>query len=147
MIFSLKLCNFYLDAQKNIKLGDFGFACQLSHEGELKRQTCGTPNYIAPQAVSGFGYSFSSDVWAVGVILFRLKFRQCPFESRSVKQTLEKVKTCQYVFPKGEKISSDLKDLIQKIFVINYDERLTLDQILAHPFLYEEQNLLTRPKS
>ena len=30
-LFSLKLCNFYLDSDKNIKLGDFGFACQLSH--------------------------------------------------------------------------------------------------------------------
>jgi serine/threonine protein kinase len=44
------------------------------------------------------------------------------------------VKTCQYSFPKGEKISAGLKDLIEKIFVINYDDRLTLEQIMAHPF-------------
>jgi serine/threonine protein kinase len=97
----LKLCNFYLDSDKNVKLGDFGFACQLSHPGELKRETCGTPNYIAPEAVSGFGYSFSSDVWAIGVILYRLKFKLCPFEAKTVRLTLEKVKTCQYYFPKG----------------------------------------------
>lgn len=29
-LFSLKLCNFYLDANDNVKLGDFGFACQLA---------------------------------------------------------------------------------------------------------------------
>ena len=44
----MKLCNFYLDENGNIKLGDFGFACQLNHLNELKRETCGTPNYIAP---------------------------------------------------------------------------------------------------
>ena len=47
---------------------------------DRKRETCGTPNYIAPEAISGFGYSFSSDVWAIGVILFRLKYGECPFE-------------------------------------------------------------------
>lgn len=44
----LKMCNFYLDENDHIKLGDFGFACQLNHSTELKRETCGTPNYIAP---------------------------------------------------------------------------------------------------
>lgn len=76
----LKLCNFYLDQEDNVKLGDFGFACQLASEYDKKRETCGTPNYIAPEAISGFGYSFSSDVWAIGVILYRLKYGCCPFE-------------------------------------------------------------------
>jgi serine/threonine protein kinase len=80
LLFSLKLCNFYLDVNNNVKLGDFGFACQLASEYDKKRETCGTPNYIAPEAISGFGYSFSSDVWAIGVILFRLKYGCCPFE-------------------------------------------------------------------
>jgi hypothetical protein len=31
IIFSLKLCNFYIDEHNNIKLGDFGFACLLSN--------------------------------------------------------------------------------------------------------------------
>jgi MAP/microtubule affinity-regulating kinase/calcium-dependent protein kinase len=45
---SLKLCNFYLDENNNVKLGDFGFACQLANSADKKRETCGTPNYIAP---------------------------------------------------------------------------------------------------
>ena len=77
-------------------------------------------------------------MWSVGVILFRLKYRVCPFEGATVKETLEKVKTCQYFFPAGKKISAELKDLICKIFTINYDDRLTLDQILDHPFLAVE---------
>lgn len=46
--YSLKLCNFYLDEKNNVKLGDFGFACQLANIYDRKRETCGTPNYIAP---------------------------------------------------------------------------------------------------
>ena len=79
MKYSLKLSNFYLDDDENVKLGDFGFACQLASDYDRKRESCGTPNYIAPEAISGFGYSFSSDVWGIGVALFRMKFGICPF--------------------------------------------------------------------
>lgn len=48
--------------------------------------------------------------------------------------TLENVKCCNYSFPKGGKISSELKDLIEKIFNLNYDDRLTTEEILNHPF-------------
>ena len=30
-LFSLKLCNFYMTQNNQIKLGDFGFACQLAN--------------------------------------------------------------------------------------------------------------------
>lgn len=36
-----------------IKLGDFGLATKLDHEGERKRTICGTPNYIAPEILEG----------------------------------------------------------------------------------------------
>lgn len=31
MLYSLKLCNFYIDSENVLKLGDFGFACQLAY--------------------------------------------------------------------------------------------------------------------
>lgn len=60
-------------------------------------------------------------------MLYRLKYRCCPFEALTVKETLENVKLCKYKFPKSTKISAELKDLISKIFNINYDERLTVE--------------------
>ena len=73
---------------------------------DKKRETCGTPNYIAPEAISGYGYSFSSDVWAIGVILYRLKYGECPFEGETVKETLMNVKICKFSFPVLRSISS-----------------------------------------
>ena len=79
------MSNFFVDGDNNIKLGDFGFACKLQYEGELRRETCGTPNYIAPEVIGGFGYSFPSDVWSLGAILYKLKFSFSPFESNTLK--------------------------------------------------------------
>ena len=43
-----------------------------------------------------------------------------------------------YEIPKGVKVSVELKDLIVKIFNINYDDRLTLHEIINHSFFLEE---------
>jgi polo-like kinase 1 len=44
----LKLGNFFLSDKLEVKVGDFGLATALSHEGERRKTVCGTPNYIAP---------------------------------------------------------------------------------------------------
>ena len=54
------------------KLGDFGIARVLSEgtTGELSRR--GTPSYMAPEEVRGEGYGASVDVYALGVMLYRM---------------------------------------------------------------------------
>ena len=53
----LKLGNLFLhsnqeyNSQMEIKLGDFGLACQLKSDDERKITLCGTPNYIAPEVL------------------------------------------------------------------------------------------------
>lgn len=70
----LKLGNIFLDADMNIKIGDFGLAALLVNENDRKRTICGTPNYIAPEVLfgsgkEGQGHSFEVDLWGVGVIM------------------------------------------------------------------------------
>lgn len=72
------------------------------------------------------------------MILFRLKYGICPFESESLHETVRRIKTADYTFSKWVGISPELKDLIQKILVIDYDSRLTIDEIEAHPFFVGE---------
>jgi serine/threonine protein kinase len=63
----LKLGNFFLCKDGEIKVGDFGFACKLKFDGERKTTRCGTPNYVAPEMLDGKGHSFEVDVWSIGV--------------------------------------------------------------------------------
>ena len=73
----LKLGNIFLDADMNIKLGDFGLAALLISENEAdkgRRSTlCGTPNYVAPEVIdkkSYGGHNEKVDIWAIGIILW-----------------------------------------------------------------------------
>ncbi|KAH9008351.1 kinase-like domain-containing protein [Lactarius pseudohatsudake] len=47
----LKLGNVLLDADMNIKLGDFGLAALIESPGERRKTICDTPNYIAPEVL------------------------------------------------------------------------------------------------
>jgi polo-like kinase 1 len=44
----LKMGNIFINANMELKVGDFGLATKLEFAEEKKRTICGTPNYIAP---------------------------------------------------------------------------------------------------
>ncbi len=76
--------------QNVLKVGDFGLAAQLSHDGERRRTVCGTPNYIAPEIlehrlIGTVGHSFEVDYWSIGVIVYTMIVGRPPFESPEVK--------------------------------------------------------------
>ena len=69
----LKLGNLFLDDNMKLKIGDFGLAAQLEHDGEKKKTICGTPNYIAPEILDGkTGHSYEVDIWSLGVTFWEL---------------------------------------------------------------------------
>jgi len=132
----LKLGNMFLNDKMQIKLGDFGLATKLEFDGEKKRTVCGTPNYIAPEILDGnVGHSYQVDVWALGVIIYTLIVGKPPFETTDIKLTYKKIKECDFSFPDSAVISESAKDMISKILVFQPEKRLTLDEILLHPFI------------
>lgn len=48
--------NLLLDADNNIKLADFGLS-NMMKDGEFLRTSCGSPNYAAPEVISGNLYA------------------------------------------------------------------------------------------
>lgn len=76
----LKLSNILIDSNMQLKIGDFGLAIRINDPRLLSRKPCGTTNYLAPEVVNCKGFTYRSDVWAVGVIAFVLCFGCKPFE-------------------------------------------------------------------
>ncbi|ORY97112.1 kinase-like domain-containing protein [Lobosporangium transversale] len=67
--------------EKHITLIDFGLA--RSYTQSMLRTLCGTPAYMAPETAFGNGvngYGPAVDIWALGVLLFRMVFGRYPFE-------------------------------------------------------------------
>ncbi|CEG76507.1 Putative CAMK/CAMKL/BRSK protein kinase [Rhizopus microsporus] len=79
----------------------------------------------------------SCDIWSCGVILFALLTGHLPFDDENIRQLLRKVKTGKYVMP--DNISKSAQDLIRRILVVDPSKRLTMKQIMAHPWFKETE--------
>lgn len=132
----LKLGNVFLDANLDLKVGDFGLATQLVHPEERKRTLCGTPNYIAPEILenNNAGHSFEVDIWSLGVIMYTLLIGRPPFETTSVRSTYKRIRANSYAFPHDIPISSAAKRLISTILNSTPELRPTLADIMSHDF-------------
>ena len=71
------------------KIGDFGLAKRIRGRGEKSFDgLVGTPHYMAPELFSGSQASPSTDVYALGVCLFRMLTGRLPFNGKTVKQLM-----------------------------------------------------------
>ena len=55
-----------------IKLGDFGIARVLSDTKSKAKTVVGTPYYLSPEIIHNQPYSFKSDIWSLGVLLYEM---------------------------------------------------------------------------
>uniref|UniRef100_A0A8B9TT15 Serine/threonine-protein kinase PLK n=1 Tax=Anas platyrhynchos TaxID=8839 RepID=A0A8B9TT15_ANAPL len=114
----LKLGNFFINENMELKVGDFGLAAS----GRLPRRTiCGTPNYLAPEVLLRQGHGPESDVWSLGCVMYTLLCGNPPFETSDLKETYRCIKQVEYTLPAF-------------LSLRNPQDRLTLEEILDHEF-------------
>ncbi|XP_042324187.1 serine/threonine-protein kinase PLK4 isoform X2 [Sceloporus undulatus] len=129
----LTLSNLLLTNNMNIKIADFGLATQLKMPHEKHYTMCGTPNYISPEIATRSAHGLESDVWSLGCMLYTLLVGKPPFDTDTVKNTLNKVVLADYEMPSF--LSSDAQDLIHRLLRKNPVDRLSLSSVLDHPFM------------
>lgn len=86
------------------------------------------------------------DIWSVGVILYILLIGVGPFASKELATTYAKIKKVEYSFPPNSNLSEEAKDLITRIFVLRPSDRITLDEIITHPFFHNRFIPYTLPE-
>lgn len=73
-------------------MADFGFA---TFANRLNNETvCGTPGYIAPEALKELGYNEKSDIFSVGSILYNILTLKNLFHGRNYRKVLDRNKEC-----------------------------------------------------
>ncbi|XP_046511531.1 serine/threonine-protein kinase PLK4 isoform X2 [Equus quagga] len=138
----LTLSNLLLTRNMNIKIADFGLATQLKMPHEKHYTLCGTPNYISPEIATRSAHGLESDVWSLGCMFYTLLTGRPPFDTDTVKNTLNKVVLADYKMPTF--LSREAKDLIHHLLRRNPADRLSLSSVLEHPFM--SRNSSTKSK-
>ena len=123
--------NVLLDKGMVAKLTDFGWSNYM--QGDIKRTTvCGTPVYLAPEIINNQGHDEHVDIWCIGVLLFELMAGYSPWQGDDVQTVRYNISRLKIRWPRD--MDRDAMDLISKILKYNPEERLSLRQMLAHPF-------------
>mmetsp|Transcript_50261 Transcript_50261/g.90305 ORF Transcript_50261/g.90305 Transcript_50261/m.90305 type:complete len:816 (-) Transcript_50261:21-2468(-) len=116
----LKPENVMLCDQGQVKLADFGSAKFVIGKTYT---TCGTPDYFAPEVVSGLGHTQSVDWWQFGIFIFELMTGAPPFESEFPLRTFGKIRhgISKISWPP---VSKHMKDMVLGLCNHEPEERL-----------------------
>ncbi|VDN26505.1 unnamed protein product [Gongylonema pulchrum] len=114
--------NLLLGFYGELKIADFGWSV---HAPNSKRTTmCGTLDYLPPEMV---------DLWSLGVLCYELLVGKPPFECKDPKDTYSLITGAKYKFP--DNVSAGARDLISKLLVKDPADRLSLADVLEHPWI------------
>lgn len=71
--------NIMVDEKGYLRLIDMGTAKFLKGKGGRTYTIIGTPHYMAPEILTGKGYTFSVDLWSIGVCLYEFMCGGVPY--------------------------------------------------------------------
>nr|XP_031529743.1 inactive serine/threonine-protein kinase PLK5 [Vicugna pacos] len=128
----LKLSNFFLNKNMEVKIGDLGLATRVGPGGRCHRVLCGTPNFLAPEVVSRNGHSCQSDIWALGCIMYTVLTGVPPFVAAPLSEMYQNIREGRY--PEPAHLSPSARRLIARLLAPDPAERPSLDHLLQDDF-------------
>ena len=142
----LKLSNILLSISKSkidkmcFKISDFGLS-KLFEENEMSLiSSKGTSLTMAPEVLKGENdlIGYKSDIWSLGIIIYYMLFKEYPYNGKMEIQIIQEINKKNKLKPSGNK---ELDDLINKMLIINVDERISWENYFKHPFFNEDTKL------
>lgn len=115
----LKPENLVLDSDGYLKITDFGLSKFI--DGSTFTM-CGTPDYLAPEIITGQGHGLAVDWWALGVLIFELIASHAPFFDDTMNGIFRKIMACEFQFPKV--FSPECKDIVGRLLKVRPTKRL-----------------------
>ena len=121
------------------KLVDFGLSIILA-QGQTQCEVYGTEGYMSPEIYFSKNYTKEVDLWSLGILFYAIVSGFMPFEQDDVKKIV-KMKNVNFVNFEPEPFNDfnkDGRDLINRILKVDPAERLSIDDILQHPYFINE---------
>jgi NIMA (never in mitosis gene a)-related kinase len=118
----LKSQNVFLTGNNTVKLGDFGISRVLENTNAAAMTVVGTPYYMSPEVCQNQPYTFKSDVWALGCVLYELCTLKHAFSADNLLGLVYKIVQDKYE-PIPACYSPELQALISALLNKNAQER------------------------
>ena len=130
----LKSANIFLVKGKNqCKIGDLNVS-KVMKDNSIINSQIGTPTYSSPEVWNAEPYSYKSDLWSVGCIIYEMCSLRQPFKGKNMEEL------CDHICSgKIEKISSryseELWNMIQMLLEVDIKKRADCNTFLNSKFV------------
>mmetsp|Transcript_7532 Transcript_7532/g.12795 ORF Transcript_7532/g.12795 Transcript_7532/m.12795 type:complete len:655 (+) Transcript_7532:122-2086(+) len=140
----IKLDNFIYETEAEdaeLKLIDFGFACELKEGKEEEMfERLGTLSYMAPELLGQDkrkAYDSSVDMWSLGVVSYMLLCGRRPFHHNDRKKKIRMIIDDPVTFDSVEwnRISAAAKDFCTKLMQKEPGKRMSASDALQHEWI------------
>ena len=130
----LKTQNLFLKKDDRVRIGDFGIAKMVDSTQDLASTVIGTPYYMAPEVFKYKPYSYKSDIWSLGIVLYEMCNLRRPFDAQSYQGLAVKIMRGSYpsITPT---YSKQLRDLIASMLSLKPQSRPNIVDILNKSFI------------
>ena len=126
-----------------VKLGDLGVAKLMKNN--MTNTQIGTPHYMPPEVWRNRPYTFNSDVWALGCVLFEMCTFTVPFEARSMEEL--RFKVMKGKIPALPQVySGDMQKMVKWLMILEPSQRPNIDAVLDHPSVRRRAHLAPEPE-
>lgn len=124
----LKPENILLDDNMHMKVTDFGTAKLLGGEDDGRANSfVGTAQYVSPELLEDKITTKSSDLWALGCIIYQLLSGGVPFPGGNEYQTFKLIREMTYKFPTG--FPEVGENLVRQLLVRDPDARVGCEAV------------------
>ena len=129
---------------QSLKLIDFGLSVTTRRNKDKYR--VGSPYYMAPEMIEG-NYTFATDVWSIGVILYVMMTGKHPFKGKDQEEVFDKISKGIYDIKllDQQKCTDQVKDLVKKLLVKDEKRRLSIETALEHQWITMYKDTTTVP--
>ena len=123
------------------KLTDFGISKRLNsmdgNDGQSTRTYTGTLCYMSPERLANLEYSFPSDVWSLGIVVYEMATGEHPY---GLTDTPIEIENLINNFPapslQGSSIvSAELANFVSRCLQKNPDDRSLAKDLALDPFV------------
>ena len=144
----LKPSNILLSISKSkidkicFKISDFGLSKLFEGSKMNLISSKGTSLTMAPEVLKGENdlIGYKSDIWSLGIIIYYMLFKEYPYNGKMEIQIIQEIN-------KKKLKSSDnqeLDDLINKMLIINVNERISWENYFKHPFFNSNEDKINQ---
>ncbi|CAE7306392.1 CPK1 [Symbiodinium natans] len=134
--------NLLIETAAKVVLTDFGIACLVTDESELKRKV-GTVGYASPEMLAGTATGFEGDEFGAGIVLYFMLSKSTPFLAPTPAMTVEKTfqGKVNMAYQCFDHISESCRSMINGLVCKDVSARVRAHEALNTTFLATRASL------